>query len=879
MANCSIINPMPLTPHTIVDRYEILASIGVGGMGEVYRARDSRLNRDVAIKVLPDSYSSVPDRLRRFEQEARAAAALNHSNILAVYELGTYKGAPYLVSELLEGETLRERLENGPLPLRKVIDYGAQIARGLAAAHEKGIIHRDLKPENLFLTKDGQVKILDFGLARIVRPNDGTPAFADQPDLTDPDLVMGTVGYMSPDQVRGRLADARSDIFSLSAILHEMLTGQRAFQKSTAAETMSAILNEDPLSLAHHAPNTPIALQKIIHRGLEKNPEQRFQSASDLAFALDALSDLTLLSSQSGYQHLDKKPSKLVPALVVAAIFFLVLASFLSYLYNRPIPIPNVSNYEQLTHDGEQKSIIGTDGSRLYLSLITSAVQEVAAVENAGGELTKISMPGADMIPVGMSSDGSDFLVVEGKGVPPTGPLWSVSVLGGSSRRLGDTVATVATWSPDARQLAYSNAGDIFIAKADGTEPRKLLSMDSQVADLAWSNDGSHLRFSTSEGFGAAIGQHLEWDVAANGANLHRLLSGWHSPPDECCGRWTGDGKYFVFQSQGQIWALAKETRFSRADPQPIQLTSSPMSLHSPVPAKDGRKLFVVGRTYRGELSRYDMKSHEFAPFLNGISAEYVSFSKDGQQVAYVTYPEGILWKSKIDGSERVQLTFPPLRAVLPRWSPDGKSLVFFEFPVSSARPARIYEMPSAGGAPHVLMPDDPQNQQDPNWSPDGSKIVFAGDANDAAASQSVPLIRILDRNTGKVSSLPGSQSLFSPRWSPDGKSMAALTSNSSALELFNLQTQKWDVIARGTLGWINWSKDGEFLYVLDFMGKGAIIRVRIRDHNIEKIADLKDFITTGQFGGTLSLAPDDSPLLLRDRGTQDVYALDWNAP
>ena len=406
---------MPLTPHTIVDRYEILASIGAGGMGEVYRARDSRLNRDVAIKVLPDSYSSVPDRLRRFEQEARAAAALNHSNILAVYELGTYKGAPYLVSELLEGETLRERLENGPLPLRKVIDYGAQIARGLAAAHEKGIIHRDLKPENLFLTKDGQVKILDFGLARIVRPNDGTPAFADQPDLTDPDLVMGTVGYMSPDQVRGRLADARSDIFSLSAILHEMLTGQRAFQKSTAAETMSAILNEDPLSLAHHAPNTPIALQKIIHRGLEKNPEQRFQSASDLAFALDALSDLTLLSSQSGYQHLDKKPSKLVPALVVAAIFFLVLASFLSYLYNRPIPIPNVSNYEQLTHDGEQKSIIGTDGSRLYLSLITSAVQEVAAVENAGGELTKISMPGADMIPVGMSSDGSDFLVVEGK--------------------------------------------------------------------------------------------------------------------------------------------------------------------------------------------------------------------------------------------------------------------------------------------------------------------------------------------------------------------------------------------------------------------------------------------------------------------------------
>ena len=491
---------MSLAPHTIVDRYEILASIGAGGMGEVYRARDSRLNRDVAIKVLPDSYSSVPERLRRFEQEARAAAALNHPNILAVYELGTYNGAPYLVSELLEGGTLRERLDDGPLPLRKVIDYGAQIARGLAAAHEKGIIHRDLKPENLFITKDGQVKILDFGLARIVRPNEDAPGYSDPQGLTDPGLIMGTVGYMSPDQVRGQLVDARSDIFALSSILYEMLTGARAFQKGTAAETMSAILNEDPPSLAHHAPNTPVALQKIIHRGLEKNPEQRFQSASDLAFALGALSDLTLLSSQSGYQQVAKQPSRIFPMAVAGVLFGLAFLGFLFYLWNRPAPIPSVSNYVQLTHDGEQKSIIGTDGSRLYLSLITSAVQGVAAIQATGGELSRISMPSPDMVPVGLSPDGSQFLVVEGKGVPATGPLWSVSVLGGSPRRLGDTVATDAALSADGKTLAYSNAGDIYVSKSDGTDPHKLLGMDSQVADLAWSPDGGRLRFSTSEG-------------------------------------------------------------------------------------------------------------------------------------------------------------------------------------------------------------------------------------------------------------------------------------------------------------------------------------------------------------------------------------------
>jgi serine/threonine protein kinase/tetratricopeptide (TPR) repeat protein len=281
-----------LTPGTKLGEYEVKSLLGSGGMGEVYRARDSRLGRDVAIKVLPSLLSADSERLRRFEQEARAAAALNHPNILAVFQMGTYEGAPYLVSELLEGETLREPVRRGHLPMRKAIDYGVQIARGLAAAHEKGIVHRDLKPENLFVTKDGRVKILDFGLAKLTQPQSSSEHSAvTLTEGTEAGVVMGTVGYMSPEQVRGQTADHRADIFAFGAILYEMLAGKRAFQKPTSAETMTAILNEDPPGISQVTTIVPPALQRVVHRCLEKNPDQRFQSASDLAFALDALSD------------------------------------------------------------------------------------------------------------------------------------------------------------------------------------------------------------------------------------------------------------------------------------------------------------------------------------------------------------------------------------------------------------------------------------------------------------------------------------------------------------------------------------------------------------------------------------------------------------
>ena len=554
-------------------------------------------------------------------------------------------------------------------------------------------------------------------------------------------------------------------------------------------------------------------------------------------------------------------------------------AVLLGFFWMRPTPSPKVSNYVQLTHDGQQKSLIATDGSRLYLNsgegrAGSFASRGVSEMSVAGGEPRKLSiLPSLNMVPVDLSPDGSELLVVDGQGAPPKGPLWSFPILNGSPRRLGDIVAETAAWSPDGKMLAYSNLNDLFLAKADGTESRKLLSVKGDILNLAWSPNGARLRFDSSETAGT-VGQQLEWEVSADGSNLHRLLEGWHDPPDECCGKWTADGRYFVFQSGGQIWALPQKNRFLRAEQKPVPLTSSPLSLSSPLPSKDGKKLFVVGQTYRGELTRYDAKSGQFTPILGGLSAEYVAFSKDGQWVTYVSFREGTLWRSKLDASERLQLTYPPMYPVLPRWSPDGKKIIFFEFALGADKPARMYEVSPEGGSPRQLLPDDRTQQLDPNWSPDGTKIIFAGESNDPTSA-----VHVLDLASSQVSSLPGSEGFYSPRWSPDGRYVSAFSADSKTLLLFDFQTKKWTELANGSLSWLNWSHDSQYVYVLDFRGKNAVVRIRVSDHKAEQVVDLKNLVTVGRYGGWLALAPDDSPLLLRDTGSQDVYSVDWEAP
>src|SRR5271166_479011 len=349
---------MTLTPGTKLDGYEILGPLGAGGMGKVYRARDGTLKRDVAIKVLPEYWSRDPDRLRRFEQEAQATAALNHPNIVSIFHVGQSHGSPYIVTELLQGETLRDRLRRGPVRLREVLDLGVELARGLAAAHDAGIVHRDLKPENIWVTKDGRIKILDFGLAKLdpakAASADGETVSVQQ--QTNPGHVLGTVGYMSPEQVRGQTADARSDIFAVGVILYEMLTGRPAFRKSTSAETMTAILNDDPPAVSQLAPAVPPGLQKVVNRCLAKNPAQRLQHASDLEFALESLSDSGTSSAPAVIQ------SQLPPWPLLAATAAIVAigATFLAWWRTAPA-VPVVEAVTQLTDDGEAK-----DGILVY---------------------------------------------------------------------------------------------------------------------------------------------------------------------------------------------------------------------------------------------------------------------------------------------------------------------------------------------------------------------------------------------------------------------------------------------------------------------------------------------------------------------------------
>jgi serine/threonine protein kinase/Tol biopolymer transport system component len=867
--------PMSLPAGTKLGEYEILGPLGAGSMGEVYRARDTRLNREVAIKVLPELASAEPERLQRFEIEAKAAAALNHPNILSVFQMGTHNGEPYLVSELLEGKTLAGSVSRGPLALRQVIQYGIQIAHGLAAAHEKGVVHRDLKPENLFVTKEGRIKILDFGLAKIP-PSRKVPT-TQATTITRLGVAVGTVGYMSPEQVRGQVTDHRTDIFAFGAILCEMVVGQRTFQRATEADTISAILNEEPPAISQLSPETPAGLERVIRRCLEKNPEQRFQSASDLAFALEALLDPAW--SMSGTHAIPVEPGKRrrFPSIAMAVFVFLI-GLLLAYLWLQPSTVPTVTTYVQLTHDGQPKSLIGTDGSRLYLgtgvgSSASFALHGIAELSVAGGLPKKIDLTtSADMVPLGLAPDASEILLIEGQGAPPKGPLFSVPALGGAPRRIGDFVAETAAWSPDGRLLAYSNLGDLFVAKSDGSESRKVVGISGDIRNITWSSDSSHLRFDSSETAGT-VGLQVEREISVDGSGMRLLLPGWHNPPDECCGKWTVDGKYFLFQSQGQVWALPKHAALFQSAPKPIQLTFSPMTLSSPLPSKDGNKVFVIGRTYRGELVRYDSKGTQFVPFLGGISAEYVDFSKDGQWVTYTSYPDGTLWRSRINGSERLQLTFPPIAPVLPRWSPDGMTIVFFQFAQAADKPARVYQVSHDGGSPRLLLPNDNSQQLDPNWSPDGSKIIFSGESNNPSSS-----IRILDVSSRQLSTLPGSDGLYSPRWSPDGHYVSAFSADSKTLLLFDLSSNRWKELAKGSLSWLNWSRDSQYVYVLDYRQKNAVIRVRVSDGKLELVTDVKDFPATGRYGAALALTPDDQPILLRDTGAQDVYSVDWHS-
>ena len=847
-----------LTKGTRLGDYEILSLVGSGGMGEVYRARDIKLKRDVAIKVLPAYWSRDPERLQRFELEAQAAAALNHSNITAIFHVGQYDGAPYIVTELLSGETLRDHLRKGPLRLREALDLGVEIASGLGAAHDAGIVHRDLKPENIFVTKDGRVKILDFGLAKLAPPktaSDADPTYTGRQPTT-PGQMLGTVGYMSPEQVRGRPADARSDIFSAGAVLYEMLTGQRAFHKPTSAETMTAILNEDPPAVSQIAPGLPPGLQRVVNRCLAKNPEQRFQHASDVAFALEALSDTGSGTSSPADQ--------LAPSRkwiwVAASAAMLAVAAIVVVWWNRPPAAPVIEAITQLTDDGAPKeSLLVTDGARIYFNEGSAESLKIVQVSVAGGETSVVPTGLTNAELSAIAPDGSALLATVGRTNP--GALWTIPLPTGQPRRLGSIVTNRPNFFPNGR-LAYTIDRDLYVADKDGSNARKILTTPGRGGCIDVSPDGKRVLL-VLEIPGEPPPTVTEF--AADGSDFQKVL---FSTQDSLlgCPSWTSDGKRLVYRitqpGRSDIWTIPVRSGLSRHYGQATRLTSGPLFYSGVEPSRDGKHIYAVGTRPRGELVRYDSQTKQFVPFLGGISALHPTFSRDGQWVAYESYPDHTLWRSRADGTDRLQLTYPPLIVSDPVISPDGKQVAFQSFW------AETYVIGVDGGTPRKIAG---QISYHGSLSPDGSSVVYSTWTGDVHES-----LRTLNLQHGTAAILPASQDKVSPFWIAEDTIVAA-TQAQNKLLTFDFKTGKWsDLLDTAVVDFMP-SPDGKYIYYTTAGTDPIVSRIRLADHKVETLTSLKDLRRVLDLDSNinpLSVAPDGSPVFTRDVGTQEIYSL-----
>jgi eukaryotic-like serine/threonine-protein kinase len=900
-----------------VSHYRILDKLGSGGMGVVYKAEDLNLGRMVALKFLPQELADDPQAFERFRREARAASALNHPNICTIHEVGEFDGQPFIAMEYLEGETLRQRLLAGPLGIDELLNVAIQIADALDAAHHGGIIHRDVKPANIFITSPGWAKILDFGLAKSIGPAQETqppgesanlgvvdlqakPTLAmDAHRLTSPGIALGTAEYMSPEQACGRRIDARSDLFSLGAVLYEMATGRVPFPGNSSAQVFAALLHENPEPVTSLNPAAPLALEGIINKALEKERDLRAQSAAELRSDLKRLKrDLNsdrLTAATASFSGANPATSlsgamRRTPASgvrITAArrwrwlgVGGCALAGLiaLAFVMRPALPPPRVISSLQVTTDGQEKSGAATDGARLYFS----EGGQIFQVSTAGGEIVPIHESVDDIFPVDISGDRSRLLVLNKSFVPEGNAAWTLPVLGGAARRLGNVVATDASWSSDGERLAYTSGKDLYIANADGAEPRRLATADGTASWPRWSPDGSLLRFTVNGADGSAI-----WEIASDGSRRHSILTGWNKPAAECCGSWTPDGRYFVFQSSrggvADIWAMREAgSFFRRVDRQPIQLTTGPTSTFDPLPSTDGNQLFVRTIQPRGQLVRFDKKSADFSPLFPGappgIQGTGVDFSRDGKWLAYMSYPDGSLWRSRPDGSERSQLTYPPLLAYMPRWSPDGSQIAFMgQLP---GKPWQLYIVSAQGGSPQQLIPDQ-HDQADPTWSPDGNSLAFGGQAVSEKDAARVNSIHLLDLRTRSVTVVPGSEGLWSPRWSPVGGRLAAMSNDGNELFVYDFTAHAWNKLATASIGYPTWSHNGDSIFFLNHLAGGdQVFRVSLSTRKLEEVTDLKNFHGAPfLIGYWFGLAADDSPLLIRDAGIWDFHALTVTLP
>jgi len=824
--------------------YEIISVLGAGGMGEVYRARDPRLQRDVAIKVLPMAFSADVNRLHRFEQEARAAAALNHPNILAVFDIGTDAGAPFIVSELLEGGTLRERVRSGPVAVRKATEYALQIARGLAAAHEKGITHRDLKPENVFVTQDQRVKILDFGLAKLTQDQLAlASAVPTAPSPTQPGVVLGTVGYMAPEQVRGQPADHRADLFALGAILYELLSGRRAFSRETAPETMAAILNQDPPDLSAAAAPIPPALVRIVNRCLEKDPSARFQTASDLAFALEGLSDASSASAAArGVTH---RVHKTWLGWGAALVLLAALAP-LAYqrIRERPatpspmrfqvppiVPFAGPGNFG-LSPDGRHLAFVGrgSDGiARLWLRAMDSLEVRLLPGSETG-----------DATPPPFWSPDGRFVAFEADG-----KLKKLDVTGGLPQTLCDLqgVAVGGSWNRDGDIIVGNTNGGVLRLRETGGAASPITALDSSRKEEAhmlpsFLPDGRHFVYlRVSPGMPETSGIYVgTLDAKPEEQSAQRLLPYAVGVTYAAAGD-SGPGR-LLFLREGTLMAQP-------FDPSRLALTGDPVPVADRVGSfRDGgffsasANNVLVYRTADtdSQFTWFDRRGTVSGRVSEPGGFRDVALSPDGARaVASRTNPQDTtkadLWLFDLSrGGGATRLTLGAGLAESPAWSPDGKRIVFtFNNNVLRQKLAS-----GEGDEKELLRSNNVDLVRTGSWSPDGRFLLYSGGF---AITRSLDLlVRPLDGSKP----VPFMQTRFveeQGRFAPNGR-WVAYVSNESGLSEIYVRKFAPDfsrgsagiggsvLVSRGGGTAPRWRGDGRELFYLSPNGKMMAVEV-----------------------------------------------------
>ena len=768
--------------------YEIIGAVGAGGMGEVYRARDTSLGREVALKIVPGIFAADPERLRRFVQEAQAAAALDHPNILAIYQIGEQQGTPYIVSELLKGGTLRERMQDGPLPLRKAIDYAVQTARGLAAAHDRGIVHRDLKPENVFVTEDGRVKILDFGVAKLTRP-DVTPADATMEVQTGAGTVVGTAGYMSPEQVRGQSVDARSDLFSLGAMLYEMLSGRRAFQRQTPADTMTAVLREDPPDVGTTDRPLPPVLERIVKRCLEKQPQERFQSARDLAFALEDMTSVSTsqVAAAAGAPPAWRRP--LVALAILAGVMTIGVAGGAFTALRRPDAAVPVFQRLTFRRGALLTARFAPDAKTVVYGASWDGYPEMYLVTPDGPESRSLGQAKTDLYSVSKTGELALSLRTTSPFPPSAGVLARMPLVGGAAPREIHGGVEFADWAPD---------GSLAVTLDTGVGDRleypigvPLYEVEGSIHQIRVSPDGTTVAF---EEFAAPNDS-----IAIVGRDKKKttLTTDWFDIQGLA---WTPDGReiWFGGHRKDGAWGLFAVTRDGRE--RMVMDSPGPVRLHDL--GADGRAL--MSRELLESGIRYLPPGGSDERDLSWLDGSSVgALSADGQQLFFSEIgaaggPANSAYMRRTDGSPAVRLGDGLMVAP----SPNGM------WAWTAQHSDTIVLLPTGAGSAKTLKGHFARLWGAAGWLPDSSGIVFT-----AMEPNHDPRLYV-QKIDGDPRPISGEGNFSPMALSPDGRHVAVRVDRTA--ELIDVERGSASPLPPMPAGYrpVGWTADGRSLFI-----------------------------------------------------------------